>query len=107
MEPKAIAALSGGGSTLTLNRVTGTDPARTFISLFVPRAAYHVPRTTYPTDSCEMPVKATISASLDRARRKSLQFTPKVGSPLAKRVFTMIPTEEEADHDDDGDMSRV
>ncbi|KAM0790809.1 hypothetical protein ACM66B_004655 [Microbotryomycetes sp. NB124-2] len=34
-------------------------------------------------------VKASIAASIDRARRKSLQFAPKVGSPLAKRVYSM------------------
>lgn len=34
-------------------------------------------------------VKASIAASLERARLRSLQFAPKVGSPLAKRVFVM------------------
>lgn len=64
-------------------------------------------------------VRATIAASIERARRKSLQFQPKstsssfqtrkvpngyncvvsVGSPLSKRVFMLPP-----DLDEDADM---
>ncbi|GAA5960984.1 hypothetical protein JCM21900_001937 [Sporobolomyces salmonicolor] len=43
-------------------------------------------------------LKASIAASLERARRKTLQFAPKVGSPLAKRVWAM-PDPEEDDQD--------
>ncbi|GAA5856637.1 hypothetical protein JCM8547_005903 [Rhodosporidiobolus lusitaniae] len=39
--------------------------------------------------AAENALKASIAASIDRARRKSLQYAPKVGSPLAKRVFVM------------------
>ncbi|SCV71608.1 BQ2448_3196 [Microbotryum intermedium] len=49
-------------------------------------------------------LKATIAASLERARRQSLQFAPKVGSPLAKRVFVMQfeeSTEEDAEGPDE------
>lgn len=48
-------------------------------------------------------LKATIAASLDRARRKSLAFCPKVGSPLAKRVYTMMSLEndDEAEAEDE------
>ncbi|KAK4050811.1 hypothetical protein OIV83_003233 [Microbotryomycetes sp. JL201] len=38
-------------------------------------------------------IKASIAASIDRARRKSLQFAPKVGSPLAKRMYS-VPIEQ-------------
>ncbi|GAA6029044.1 hypothetical protein JCM8097_001566 [Rhodosporidiobolus ruineniae] len=43
-------------------------------------------------------LKASIAASIERARRKSLAFAPKVGSPLAKRVF-VLP--DEAPQEDD------
>ncbi|GAA5907610.1 hypothetical protein JCM5296_007202 [Sporobolomyces johnsonii] len=43
-------------------------------------------------------LKASIAASLERARLRTLQFAPKVGSPLAKRVWAM-PDPEEDDED--------
>ncbi|GAA5897517.1 BRCT domain-containing protein [Sporobolomyces salmoneus] len=43
-------------------------------------------------------LKASIAASLERARLRSLQFAPKVGSPLAKRVFVVPDVED--DHEE-------
>ncbi|KAM0748664.1 hypothetical protein T439DRAFT_69716 [Meredithblackwellia eburnea MCA 4105] len=48
------------------------------------------------TTANETALKATIAASIERVRRKSLQFAPKVSSPLAKRVWVM-PEEDEDD----------
>ncbi|BGP10233.1 hypothetical protein JCM10049v2_006116 [Rhodotorula toruloides] len=47
----------------------------------------------------ESALKASIAASIERARRKSLAFAPKVGSPLAKRVYVLpdAPEEDEMD----------
>ncbi|BGP34217.1 hypothetical protein JCM10296v2_006032 [Rhodotorula toruloides] len=47
----------------------------------------------------ESALKASIAASIERARRKSLAFVPKVGSPLAKRVYVLpdAPEEDEMD----------
>ncbi|GAA5991716.1 hypothetical protein JCM10908_001106 [Rhodotorula pacifica] len=66
MEPRALAALNNARANLSLS--TSNDSA----------------------------MKASIAASIERARRKSLQYAPRVGSPLAKRVFVMPdPVEEE------------
>ncbi|KAL8280123.1 hypothetical protein RQP46_007453 [Phenoliferia psychrophenolica] len=48
------------------------------------------------TTATDPALKATIAASIERARRKSLAFAPKVGSPLAKRVWVM-PTDSDED----------
>ncbi|GAA5823769.1 hypothetical protein JCM11251_003285 [Rhodosporidiobolus azoricus] len=52
--------------------------------------------------SADNALKASIAASIERARRKSLLYAPKVGSPLAKRVFVMpdAPSTEEMDEDE-------
>lgn len=68
MEPRALAALNNARANLS---------------------------AANPDDSA---LKASIAASIERARRKSLQYAPRVGSPLAKRVFVMPdPVEEEAE----------
>ncbi|BGP42294.1 hypothetical protein JCM10449v2_006299 [Rhodotorula kratochvilovae] len=74
MEPKALAALGSAG--------LGGDP-----SVSAAGGAGGTAR--------DAALKASIAASIERARRKSLQFMPKVGSPLAKRVFVMPDAPEE------------
>lgn len=65
MEPRALAALNNARANLSLS--SSNDSA----------------------------MKATIAASIERARRKSLQYAPRIGSPLAKRVFVMPDAVEE------------
>ncbi|GJN92384.1 hypothetical protein Rhopal_005414-T1 [Rhodotorula paludigena] len=79
MEPKALAALGSSVNGGDASFGTGSSGAT-----FAARDAA---------------LKASIAASIERARRKSLQFAPKVGSPLAKRVFVMpdLPPAEEDD----------
>ncbi|BGP26586.1 hypothetical protein JCM10295v2_005539 [Rhodotorula toruloides] len=48
----------------------------------------------------ESALKASIAASIERARRKSLAFAPKVGSPLAKRVYVLSDAPEEDEMDE-------
>jgi len=79
MEPKALAALgngasgSGSASGQAGSGAQGGGNAR------------------------DAALKASIAASIERARRKSLQFRPLVGSPLAKRVFVMPDAVEEGE----------
>ncbi|SCZ89078.1 BZ3500_MvSof-1268-A1-R1_Chr1-1g00939 [Microbotryum saponariae] len=67
-------------------------------------SALNAPPGALLTASTNPGLKATIAASLERARRQSMQFAPKVGSPLAKRVFVMQfeeSTEEDAEGTDE------
>ncbi|ORY89008.1 hypothetical protein BCR35DRAFT_300781 [Leucosporidium creatinivorum] len=73
MEPRALAALSTNGPS-----AVGVQRGETNDAL-----------------------KATIAASIERARRKSLQFAPKIGSPLAKRVFVMPVDQPDEDEDEE------
>jgi len=78
MEPKALAALNS-----STNGATGSsNPAREHFHSVSSLCARSYLRSSHL-------VKASIAASLERARLRSLQFAPKVGSPLAKRVFVM------------------
>ncbi|GAA5889237.1 hypothetical protein JCM6882_000683 [Rhodosporidiobolus microsporus] len=62
-----------------------------------PKALAALNNSMNATASADNALKASIAASIERARRKSLLYAPKVGSPLAKRVFVMpdpAPAEE-------------
>ncbi|GAA6013584.1 hypothetical protein JCM10207_004782 [Rhodosporidiobolus poonsookiae] len=52
------------------------------------------------SSAADSALKASIAASIERARRKSLLYAPKVGSPLAKRVF-VLPDQQPNEEDDE------
>ncbi|GAA6061976.1 hypothetical protein JCM10212_005220 [Sporobolomyces blumeae] len=78
-----------------------TAPAQKRRRSMEPKALAALNNSTTSIASSNPSLKASIAASLDRARLRSLQFAPKVGSPLAKRVFVM--PDEPADGGDDDD----
>ncbi|MBW0504032.1 hypothetical protein O181_043747 [Austropuccinia psidii MF-1] len=76
MEPKALSLLNSGLQYNHLNNDTRHVLSRSCINKSTTMA-----RNIDPTKLLE--------ESIDRARRKSLQFLPKVGSPLANKVFEL------------------
>ncbi|GAA5843118.1 hypothetical protein JCM9279_001867 [Rhodotorula babjevae] len=78
MEPKALVALGNGASGSGSAGETGSGAQG-------------------GGTARDAALKASIAASIERARRKSLQFRPLVGSPLAKRVFVMPDAVEEGE----------
>ncbi|GAA5876833.1 hypothetical protein JCM16303_006302 [Sporobolomyces ruberrimus] len=64
-----------------------------------PKALAALNSSTASAGSSNPALKASIAASLERARLRSLQWTPKVGSPLAKRVFVMPDLNDNEDED--------
>ncbi|GAA5867814.1 hypothetical protein JCM3774_005864 [Rhodotorula dairenensis] len=73
---------AGGGQSAAVKRRKSMEP-RALAALNNARANLSL------SSSNDSAMKATIAASIERARRKSLQYAPRVGSPLAKRVFVM------------------
>ncbi|GAA5940596.1 uncharacterized protein JCM15063_006301 [Sporobolomyces koalae] len=65
-----------------------------------PKALAALNNTMSSSSSSNPALKASIAASLERARLRSLQFAPKVGSPLAKRVFVMPDLKADEDEDE-------
>lgn len=80
MEPKALAALGNGAGDASFGGGAAGGAAGS---------------------ARDAALKASIAASIERARRKSLQFMPRVGSPLAKRVFVMPDAPEEEEENDE------
>ncbi|GAA6011160.1 hypothetical protein JCM11491_006743 [Sporobolomyces phaffii] len=78
-----------------------TVPAQKRRRSMEPKALAALNSSTSLTGSSNPALKASIAASLERARLRSLQFAPKVGSPLAKRVFVMPDMTNEQDEDDE------
>ncbi|KAG0152155.1 hypothetical protein CROQUDRAFT_650235 [Cronartium quercuum f. sp. fusiforme G11] len=72
MEPKALALLSHG---------VQLDRNRAMLS----QSCESKPASGPDAQTLSQPDR--VAQSIDRARRKSLQFLPKVGSPLGKKVF--------------------
>ncbi|BGP18653.1 hypothetical protein JCM10213_002897 [Rhodosporidiobolus nylandii] len=62
-----------------------------------PKALAALNQSANASAAADNALKASIAASIERARRKSLQYAPKVGSPLAKRTWVLpdAPVDEE------------
>ncbi|KAK4050761.1 hypothetical protein OIO90_004983 [Microbotryomycetes sp. JL221] len=86
MEPKALMALG----SRDVNR----------------RSSLAVSNNNLTTTNEDPIVKARVAASLERARKKSLQYTPKVGSPLAKRVSSFT-IEQVLQEDEQGEQDAL
>ncbi|KAI9612421.1 hypothetical protein KEM48_004153 [Puccinia striiformis f. sp. tritici PST-130] len=115
MEPKALSLLNSG---LQLNHTSSsTSSSNTTSSSSIPdsssgsqnslsKSCIGKPMSTDPINSqvIETTPDQVIAQSIERARRKSLQFLPKVGSPLARKVSNTLNqrSDEEEDPEPEG-----